>query len=292
MRPMTDLQTALPGRRRPGGPSPRPSVRPAGADSVRGPARRRYRLAAWRRRHLLRERRARGVLRGLAQPRTRAARWPSRAVVGFFGDCCGPVGRGGRPALVLHALAAVAGLLVPRHARVDLVDATTAPAAWRPRWTARPGGRGRGGGAGGADVLALRTRWCSGRTCWPRPASTSSGPCSGCRSGRVESASSGDLVTRVTRDVSTMSESVRFGLPEAVIAAVSPPLLTVVAMLLNSPLLTLPLLVTGPVLIFSRAALPEAGAEGLHHRGRHLLDDQLQSDRDGRGRPDGGGAAA
>ena len=36
--------------------------------------------------------------------------------------------------------------------------------------------------------------------------------------GRVESASSGDLVTRVTRDVSTMSESVRWGLPDAVIA--------------------------------------------------------------------------
>ena len=39
--------------------------------------------------------------------------------------------------------------------------------------------------------------------------------------GRVESASSGDLVTRVTRDVSTMSESVRYGLPEAVIAAIT-----------------------------------------------------------------------
>ena len=36
--------------------------------------------------------------------------------------------------------------------------------------------------------------------------------------GRVESASSGDLVTRVTRDVCTMSQSVRFGLPEAVVA--------------------------------------------------------------------------
>ena len=32
--------------------------------------------------------------------------------------------------------------------------------------------------------------------------------------GKVESASTGDLVTRVTRDVSTMSMSVRFGLPE------------------------------------------------------------------------------
>jgi ABC-type multidrug transport system fused ATPase/permease subunit len=68
--------------------------------------------------------------------------------------------------------------------------------------------------------------------------------------GRVESASTGDLVTRVTRDVSTMSMSVRFGLPETVIAGMTT-LLTVVAMLLNSPLLTLPLLVTAPLLIIA-----------------------------------------
>ena len=68
--------------------------------------------------------------------------------------------------------------------------------------------------------------------------------------GRVESASTGDLVTRVTRDVCTMSMSVRFGLPESVIAGMTT-LLTVVAMLLNSPLLTLPLLVTAPLLIIA-----------------------------------------
>ncbi len=68
--------------------------------------------------------------------------------------------------------------------------------------------------------------------------------------GKVESASTGDLVTRVTRDVSTMSMSVRFGLPESVIAGMTT-LLTVVAMLLNSPLLTLPLLVTAPLLIIA-----------------------------------------
>jgi ABC-type multidrug transport system fused ATPase/permease subunit len=67
---------------------------------------------------------------------------------------------------------------------------------------------------------------------------------------KVESASTGDLVTRVTRDVSTMSMSVRFGLPESVIAGMTT-LLTVVAMLLNSPLLTLPLLVTAPLLIIA-----------------------------------------
>ena len=64
--------------------------------------------------------------------------------------------------------------------------------------------------------------------------------------GRVEGASTGDLVTRVTRDVSTMSQSVRFGLPESVIAGMTT-LLTVVAMLINSLLLTLPLLVVSPI---------------------------------------------
>ena len=43
-----------------------------------------------------------------------------------------------------------------------------------------------------------------------------------------------------------MSQSVRFGLPESVIAGMTT-LLTVVAMLINSPLLTLPLLVVAPI---------------------------------------------
>jgi ABC-type multidrug transport system fused ATPase/permease subunit len=64
----------------------------------------------------------------------------------------------------------------------------------------------------------------------------------------VESASSGDLVTRVTRDVGTMSESVRYGLPEAVIAGMTA-LLTIVAMLLNSVLLSVPLLLTTPLVV-------------------------------------------
>ena len=50
---------------------------------------------------------------------------------------------------------------------------------------------------------------------------------------RVESASSGDLVTRVTRDVGTMSESVRWALPEAIIASITV-VLTLVAMVSNS----------------------------------------------------------
>ena len=108
---------------------------------------------------------------------------------------------------------------------------------------------------------------------------------------KVESASTGDLVTRVTRDVGTMSQSVRFGLPESVIAGMTT-LLTVVAMLLNSPLLTLPLLVDRTAVDHRCQALRQAGAQGVHHRGWHLLSDQLDVHRDGRGRAYGRGAGA
>jgi ABC-type multidrug transport system fused ATPase/permease subunit len=57
--------------------------------------------------------------------------------------------------------------------------------------------------------------------------------------GRVEGASTGDLVTRVTRDVGTMSRSVQFGLPQAIISGLTVAL-SVVAMLLNSVVLAVP----------------------------------------------------
>jgi ABC-type multidrug transport system fused ATPase/permease subunit len=58
---------------------------------------------------------------------------------------------------------------------------------------------------------------------------------------RVEGASTGDLVTRVTRDVATMSRAVQSGLPMAVIALLTV-VLSVGAMLLNSIVLALPAL--------------------------------------------------
>jgi ABC-type multidrug transport system fused ATPase/permease subunit len=57
--------------------------------------------------------------------------------------------------------------------------------------------------------------------------------------GQVESASTGDLVTRVTRDVGTMSRSVQYGLPMAIISLLTVGL-SVIAMLFNSVLLALP----------------------------------------------------
>ena len=110
--------------------------------------------------------------------------------------------------------------------------------------------------------------------------------------GRVESASSGDLVTRVTRDVATMSQCVRFGLPMAIIS-----LLTVV---LTAGRDAAQLGAADPAVAArdqhaaaSRVRqLPEAGPEGLHHRGLHVLPHQHDPDRDGRGRAHGRGARA
>ena len=76
--------------------------------------------------------------------------------------------------------------------------------------------------------------------------------------GQVESASTGDLVTRVTRDVGTMSRSVQYGVPMAIISLLTVSL-SVVAMLLNSVLLAVPsLLVIGTSYFAVRSYLRRA----------------------------------
>ncbi|WP_238695147.1 ABC transporter ATP-binding protein [Ornithinimicrobium flavum] len=81
--------------------------------------------------------------------------------------------------------------------------------------------------------------------------------------GRVESASTGDLVTRVTRDVSSMSGAVRWALPEFIIGIVTV-LLTVVAMVLNSWALAVPTVLTASLsLLQVRRYLQQAPAAYL-----------------------------
>ena len=78
--------------------------------------------------------------------------------------------------------------------------------------------------------------------------------------GKVESASTGDLVTRVTRDVGSMSGAVRWALPEFIIGVVTV-LLTVVFMVLNSWALALPTLVTASLSLWQvRRYLQQAPA--------------------------------
>ena len=225
-------------------PSPRvpPELIPPTEGSLRD------RLRAWRQRHRLREHRAEDYFAASRRPE-RALPVADRKDVGrFFGDL---IRRRRAPVialLVLHALAAIAGLVVPRILG-SIVD------------------RAAAGGTLGATLnglalavagvvvvqaamtfLALRTSAVFGQEVLASAREYVVRTVLALPLGRVESASSGDLVTRVTRDVGTMAQTIRFGLPETVIAIITTAL-TVAAMLLNSPLLTLPLLVVAPLLI-------------------------------------------
>ncbi|MGI5212059.1 ABC transporter ATP-binding protein [Plantactinospora sp. CA-290183] len=66
----------------------------------------------------------------------------------------------------------------------------------------------------------------------------------------VERAGTGDLLTRTTRDVAALAKSVRFAVPEMLIAVVTA-FFIVGAVLLTDPLLILPGLVAAPVLVLS-----------------------------------------
>src|SRR5690606_4860471 len=81
--------------------------------------------------------------------------------------------------------------------------------------------------------------------------------------GRVESASTGDLVTRVTRDVRSMTGAVSWALPEFIIGIVTV-LLTVVAMVFNSWALAVPTVLTASLsLLQVRRYLQQAPAAYL-----------------------------
>ncbi|QXJ24485.1 ABC transporter ATP-binding protein [Actinomadura graeca] len=75
---------------------------------------------------------------------------------------------------------------------------------------------------------------------------------------RVERAGTGDLVTRASRDVDTLGTSVRYAMPETLVAVVVGAF-TVGALLLNGPLVALPALVAVPMLVaVMRWYLPRA----------------------------------
>jgi ABC-type multidrug transport system fused ATPase/permease subunit len=201
------------------------------------------RLSAWHKRHLLREKRAHDYYTQSRQPERGlpVAGWP--AVAEFIKGLL--TRRMGLAVLllILNGCAAVAGLVVPRilGRLVDVAAAQgTVAATINGLAVAVIGvvvlqavftfGARVSAAVFGQDLLAAAREFIV-RTVLRLPLS------------RVESASTGDLVTRVTRDVGTMSESVRWGLPEAVVALITT-VLTIVAMALNSPLLSLPLLVS------------------------------------------------
>jgi ABC-type multidrug transport system fused ATPase/permease subunit len=208
------------------------------------------RLRAWRRRHLLRERRARDYYTSSRSPERGLPVADRPAVVEFLREMLKTRRWMVVALLVLHALAAMAGLVVPQVLGA-MVDRAVAPGGTADVLT------GFALAVGGIIVVqalltffALLTSVIFGQDLLAAAREYVVAVVLRLPLSRVESASSGDLVTRVTRDVSTMSESVRYGLPEAVIAAVTT-VLTLVAMLVNSPLLTVPLLITAPLLVIS-----------------------------------------
>ena len=245
------------------------------------------RVNALRRRHLLRERRAQEFVADTMNARTGLPIADNHRVVRFIGSLLSQE-RGLVVVVVLaNALAATAGLLVPRLLG-ELVDSTVADVESGHVDAALAGANTA------ALVVAGLVVVQSAFTLAAKTSSTVLGqsvlasarefivrailrlPLS-----RVESASSGDLVTRVTRDVGTMSESVRWALPESIVASITV-LLTLVAMMSNSTLLSLPSIVLMSLaLIQVRRYLGRA--EGLPHRGRHLLPHQHDPHRDRRG---------
>ena len=195
------------------------------------------RRAAWRTRHALRRERAERVYEDSRAPERG---WPvadDRTVLRFCRDLISQR-RGMFTALVvLNAFAAGLALVVPRVLGV-IVDRTAAGLAseigglallviavvcaqalltFFAQWTSTLFGQ---------DLLASAREYVV-RTVLRLPV------------GQVESGSTGDLVTRVTRDVGTMSRSVQFGVPMAIISLLTVSL-SVVAMLLNSVLLAVP----------------------------------------------------
>ncbi len=201
----------------------------------------RERLRALRRRHLLREERARAVF---AQSRNPERGWPvaDNAAVGEFLRRLLRERRGAFAAMVvLNALAAASGLLIPRLLG-ELIDRTVSGASSPSTVTslaavilAVVGAQTLFTFAGqctstlfGQDLLASAREYVVG-VILRLPLS------------RVEGASTGDLVTRVTRDVGTMSRAAQYGLPMAIISLLTV-CLSIAAMLLNSLFLALPAL--------------------------------------------------
>ena len=208
------------------------------------------RLAALRRRHLLRERRAREFFESSLNPEHGLPVAERSAVVRFVGSLLKSRRLLIFALLAFHALAAIAALAVPRILG-RLVDQAAAPgtlAATLNGLTLAVAGVVVVQAA--ATFLALIASVVFGQDLLSEAREYVVRTVLRLPLGRVESASSGDLVTRVTRDVGTMSESVRYGLPEAVIAAVTAGL-TVVAMMLNSLLLSVPLLLLIPLFLVS-----------------------------------------
>ncbi|MDN5790988.1 MAG: ABC transporter ATP-binding protein/permease [Micrococcales bacterium] len=207
------------------------------------------RASAMHRRHLVRERRAHEFVADAMNAKDKGLPIADTGrVVRFVGGLLGRSKRLVTVVILANAVAAVAGLLVPRMLG-ELVDSTVADVqAGRTDAALSTATATALLVAGIVVIQALATLGAQ-----VSAAMLGQGLLATAREfivrailrlplSRVESASSGDLVTRVTRDVGTMSESVRWALPESLIAGITVAL-TLVAMIANSWVLATPSIV-------------------------------------------------
>ncbi|GAA1893875.1 ABC transporter ATP-binding protein [Lapillicoccus jejuensis] len=206
------------------------------------------RLRALRRRHALREQRARDFVAATMNPARGLPIAPASAVLGFIGGLLRRRRVGVAVVVAGNAFAALCGLLVPRLLG-GLVDTTV---------TGVRDGTGDAVLATATSTALVLVALVLGQAALTFVGSAGAavlgqGMLADAREyvvrailrlplSKVESASSGDLVTRVTRDVGAMSDSVRWALPQSLVAGTTV-VLTLVAMLANSLLLSLPSLV-------------------------------------------------
>ncbi|MEO5851681.1 MAG: ABC transporter ATP-binding protein [Nocardioides sp.] len=200
------------------------------------------RLRALKARHLLREERAERVF---AESRSPERGWPvagNDAVVAFVRDLVRRRRGAFAAMVVLNALAAASGLLVPRllgnliDRTVDGLQSTAAVTSLALVILAVVAAQAL------FTFLGQRTSTYFGQDLLSSAREYIIDTILRLPLGRVEGASTGDLVTRVTRDVGTMSRSVQYGVPMAIISLLTVTL-SIVAMLLNSVVLAVPALV-------------------------------------------------
>jgi len=198
----------------------------------------RERLAAWRARHLLRTDRAQRYFAASRNPENGLPVAEGRAVVHFLRGLLTNRKRGLAALIGLNVLAAVTGLLGPRllGALVNSTANGTTMGHVNALALAVLGvvlvqslfvfAANISSAVFGQDLLAAAREYVV-RAVLRLPLGT------------VEKASTGDLVTRVTRDVGTMSGSVQWALPQAIISGLTV-MLTFIALVINSPILAAP----------------------------------------------------
>jgi ABC-type multidrug transport system fused ATPase/permease subunit len=197
------------------------------------------RMRAWRRRHLLRTDRAARYFAGSRNPENGLPVAENSAVIQFLRDMIGSRRAKFAALLGFNILAAATGLLVPRLLGT-LVNATTTADTPMSHISSIAAVvicivalqalfvfvANVSSAVFGQDVLAAAREYVV-RAVLRLPLGT------------VERASTGDLVTRVTRDVGTMSDSVQWAMPQAIISGLTV-VFTFVALLINAPILAVP----------------------------------------------------